>query len=111
MKTRFSNDKSHFKKKNASCELINHLLSNNHDDIDFSSIKNYDDSLSKHIRVTLIEKVKVEPNDSRSVKESKCEAREGFWQTQLRTLQPYGGLNKRDNRKYVSERSQKHSLT
>ncbi len=106
MKTRFSNNKSHFKKNNASCELIKHLIDSVHNDIDFSSIKNHDSSLSKHIRVTLIEKVKVDPQDSRAEKEAKCEAREGFWQTQLKTLQTYGGLNKRDSRKYVTERRQ-----
>ena len=86
--------------------MINHLISTVHNNIDFSCIKNYDNSLSKHIRVTLIEKVKVDPQDSRAEKESKCEAREGFWQTQLKTLHVYGGLNKRDNRKYVTERQQ-----
>ena len=56
MKTRFSNNKSHFKKNNAPCELINHLISKAHNDIDFSCINNYDDSLSKHVKVILIEK-------------------------------------------------------
>ena len=75
-------------------------------DIDFSSIINYDQSLCKHVRVTLIEQVKVEPGDSKAQKEAKCEAREGFWQTQLKTLQSYGGLNKKDSRKYVTRRQQ-----
>ena len=106
MKTRFSNNKSHFKKNNASCELIKHLLTYEHEGIDFTNRHTYDKSLSKHIRVTLIEKVQVEVSDSREQREAKCEAREGYWQTQLKTLQVYGGLNKRDNRKYVSQRQQ-----
>ena len=106
MKTRFSNNKSHFKKDNASCELIKHLLTCEHEGIDFTNRHTYDKSLSKHIKVTLIEQVRVEPGDSKEQKEAKCEAREGYWQTQLKTLQTYGGLNKRDNRKYVSKRKQ-----
>ena len=105
MKLRFSNNKSHFKKNNASCEFVKHFMEHPHD-IDFSSIKNYDQSLCKHVRVTLIEQVKVEPGDSKAQKEAKCEAREGFWQTQLKTLQSYGGLNKKDSRKYVTRRQQ-----
>ena len=105
MKTRFSNNKSHFKKDNNSCELIKHLVEHEHE-VDFSSIQNYDQSLSKHLRVTILEQVKFEAGDSRRDKEAKCEVREGHWQTQLKTLQIYGGLNKRDNRKYVSLKHQ-----
>ena len=106
MKTRFSNNKSHIKNKNASCEFVKHFITTEHKDIDFSSRKNYDQSLSKHIRIIILEKVDVDIGASREQKEAKCEEREGYWQTQLKTLQTYGGLNVRDNRKYVSRRTQ-----
>ena len=32
------------------------------------------------------------------------EIKEGYWQTQLRTLNRYGGLNKRDDRKNTNKR-------
>ena len=80
------------------------MLDKEHDQVDISSIKTYDKTLCKYVKVTLIEKVKVNDTDSQEVKEAKCEAREGFWQTQLKTLQIFGGLNKRDNRKYVTAR-------
>ena len=104
MKTRFSNTKSHFKKKRDSCEIVKHLLEIEHESIDTSSIKTYDSSLSNYLQVTLIEKVKVEVSDTKAQKETKCEEREGYWQTQLKTLHAFGGLNKRDNRKYVISR-------
>ena len=105
-KIRFSNTKSHIKKGNKSCEIVSHFIENEHPDIDFSSAKKYDESLCKYIKVTLLEKVQVNPDDNREQREAKCEAREGYWQTQLRTLTMYGGLNKRDNRKYTSLKNQ-----
>ena len=100
MKIRFSTDKSHIKKKKQTCEIVTHMITENHD-LDFSNIRKYDESHSKSIRVTLIEKVKdLRVTDSTEEKERKCERREAFWQTQLKTLRVYGGLNKRDGRKY-----------
>ena len=107
MKTRFSNNKSHIKCKNASCEFVKHFIEVEHSDIDFSNRNSYDTSLSNHVRVTIIERVIIDPGASKAEKEAICEEREGYWQTQLKTLHVYGGLNVRDNRKYVSLRSQK----
>ena len=110
MKTRFSNNKSHIKNKNASCEFVKHFIESEHSEMNYTNRNQYDISLSKHVKVTLVEKVDVEPTASREQKEKKCEEREGYWQTQLKTLRAYGGLNVRDNRKYVSRRAQeKHS--
>ena len=47
MKTRFSNTKSHFKKERESCEIVKHLIDHEHIDVDTSSIKTYDVSISK----------------------------------------------------------------
>ena len=100
MKSRFSNDKSHIKAKKCTCEKVTHLINENHD-LDFSNFKKYDESLSKCVSVTLIEKVKgINENDDILAKEAKCEKREMYWQRQLKTLTVYGGLNKRDGKKY-----------
>ena len=95
MKMRFSNNKSHVK-KNATCEICAHLITENHD-INFHSNSTYDETLSKVLKVTVIEAVQgIEEGDSTRVKEEKCERREAFWQRQLKTLTTYGGLNIRD---------------
>ena len=103
MKMRFSNTKSHIKKKKLSCEICSHMITENHE-IDFQTYSTYDESLSKLVRVTVIEAVQgIEKGDSTKVKEEKCEKREAFWQRQLRTLTTYGGLNIRDGaRHYLS---------
>ena len=41
----------------------------------------------------LIDKVEFEPKDTKITKMRKVKEREGYWQTQLRTLVRYGGLN------------------
>ena len=100
MKMRFTNNKSHIKSKKRTCELATHLITEKHN-LDFTSYKKYDETLCKHVRVTIIEKVEnINENDSIDVREKKCEKREAYWQRQLRTLQTYGGLNKRDGKKY-----------
>ena len=108
IKTRFSNNKSHLKTKNASCEIVKHLMGPGHD-IDFSSTRLYDESLGRNIKVTLIEKVDLGSASTTAEKEAKCETREGYWQTQLKTLHAGGGLNSKDNRKYVTRRKQTRS--
>ena len=96
MKMRFSNNKSHIKKKNATCEICTHLITENHN-INFQTNSTYDETLSKVLKVTVIEAVQgIEEGDSTRVKEEKCEKREAFWQRQLKTLTMYGGLNIRD---------------
>ena len=42
----------------------------------------------------------VDENDSQEEKERKCELREKYWQSQLKTFERYGGLNKRHSKKY-----------
>ena len=41
---------------------------------------------------------------TQTMKEKDCEKLEGYWQTQLKTSDRYGGLNKKDNRKYCADR-------
>ena len=105
IKLRFSNNKTHLKTNNISCEIVKHLRDCEHN-IDFSSTSKYDKTLSKHVKVTLIEKVEIDSSMSKADIEAKCEEREGYWQTQLKTMNIYGGLNKKDSRKYISRRQQ-----
>ena len=108
IKTRFSNNKSHLKNNNASCEIVKHLMQLDHN-IDFSSTKLYDESLGRCLNITLIEKVDLGNASTTAEKEAKCETREGYWQTQLKTLRTGGGLNSKDSRKYVTRRKQTSS--
>ena len=103
MTMRFSNNKSHVKSKKCTCEIVSHLIKEIHD-LDFSNYRNYDESLSKTISVTIIEQVNgIRESDSTEVKEAKCEKREAYWQRQLKTLKSFGGLNKRDGKKYLTQ--------
>ena len=79
------------------------MIAENHE-LNFDNIKKYDETMSHHIQVTLIEEVKgIDENESTQEKERKCERREAFWQRQLRTLTTYGGLNVRDGgRNYLN---------
>ena len=64
-KMRFSNNKSHVK-RNATCEICAHLITENHD-INFHSNSTYDETLSKVLKVTVI-KAGIEKRDSTMVK-------------------------------------------
>ena len=99
MVTRLSNDKSHIKKNKKTCEITKHFIDKNHN-LDFSDNKNFEDSLCKHLRVTLIEDVYLDPVLSNTEKEKVCQLRETFWQNQLKCFVRFGGLNKRNNKKY-----------
>ena len=99
MKKRFSNDKTHIKTNSRTCTIVNHYLDLDHNLV-FYPNNSYDKSFSNHAQVTLIEKVVVDTNDSQEEKERKCELRERYWQSQLKTFERYGGLNKRHSKKY-----------
>ena len=69
------------------CKLVNHFLDIDHS-FDFST-------LSAHLTVKLVDFL--EFNDSISKlgreKPKALESREGYYQTQLKTLERYGGMN------------------
>ena len=72
------------------------MIMENHE-LDFSTTATYDETMSQHIKVTLLEEVQgINEGDNTQEKERKCERREAYWQRQLRTLTTYGGLNIRD---------------
>ena len=99
-KVRFSNHKSHIKKCIILCEFTKHMLSD--DDLhplDRSSFKSYDESLSKLVDITLIERVEYDAKASKEEVKRICHERETHWHHELRTLSAFGGLNKREDRR------------
>ena len=104
MSKRWSNHKSHIRKEVKSCEIANHF-SNLHNLDKTANITKFDDELKKQVRVTIIDQVVFDDNDSDNVRLRKMKEREAFWQYQLKTLEIYGGLNKNDSRKETSCRS------
>ena len=93
---RLSNHKSHIKNNHRSCRLVSHFLNIDHG-LDFSSHESYNNSLSTHLKVILIESVIFDENISKEEKIRIMESREGFWQNQLKTLERFGGLNTLDS--------------
>ena len=77
---------------------MNHFLDFDHK-LDFSSTKSFDASLSKFLKVILIDSLIFYPKDTQVMKEKACEIREGYFQTQLKTLERFGGMNTLDSHK------------
>ena len=70
-RARLSNHKSHIKQKKRTCRLVNHSIENAHD------------HLLSNLKFVLIEQV--------SIKAKKfLKQREGYWQAELWTYEPYG---------------------
>ena len=100
MCTRWGNHKSHIKRAYLKCEIARHFNDpNSGHTLDTTSQIAYTNCLKEQLKVIIIEKVVVNDNDSKETKIKKCEKREGYWQTQLKCMTRYGGLNIRDNRK------------
>ena len=99
MVIRLSNDKSHIKYCRKTCEITKHFIENDHK-LNRSSVKDLEDTLSQHLKVTLIERVEFPEGFSSSQKEELCQTRETYWQNQLKCFTRFGGLNKRNNKKY-----------
>ena len=93
---RFSNHKSHIKKGIRSCKLVNHILDIHHA-LDFSTAASFNSSLSAHLSVIIVDALEFEPEINKVDREKAMEAREGFYQTQLKTLERYGGMNTLDS--------------
>ena len=99
MKVRFANHKSHIKKYVILCEFTKHILSDEElHPLDRSSFKSYDESLSKLVDITLIEKVEYDAKVSKEEAKRILQSREAHWHEELRTLSAFGGLNKREDR-------------
>lgn len=114
MKTRMSNYKNHLKISHKGCEMAQHFAQcpdthSLYSDDAVSSrskifIANFDAHLGKQLRVVLIDFVDLSCIETTKQKRDLIEIREGYWQTQLRTLSRYGGLNKKDERKLSNSR-------
>ena len=115
MKTRMSNYKNHLKTFYKGCEMAQHFKEVGEDTHSLYSDRNanmrtkafqnkFDEHLSNQIQVIIIEEVDLSSFETTKEKRVAIESREGFWQTQLRTLTRYGGLNKKDERLITNKR-------
>ena len=69
-------------------------------DLDKSSPQNFDESLKNNIEITILEKVKIPDHVTDTYERLRyCETRERIWRDRLRTLEDYGGLNIREEKK------------
>ena len=93
---RIYNHKSHIKKGIRSCKLVNHFLDIDHD-LDFSTTASYNSSLRMHLSVIIVDAIEFESEISKVDKVKAMEAREGFYQIQLKILERYGGMNTLDS--------------
>ncbi len=93
---RFSNHKSHIKKGIKSCKLVNHFIEVDHS-LDFSTNETFNSTLSAHVSIIIVDSVDLSSCTSNEERERVMEAREGFYQTQLKTLERYGGMNTLDS--------------
>ena len=116
MKTRMSNYKNHLKTNYKGCEMAQHfqevqsdthsLYCDGNANMRTKAFQNsYDEHLSKQINIIIIEHVDLSSVETTKEKRAVIESREGYWQTQLRTLTRYGGLNKKDERKITNKRN------
>ena len=101
MTERWRNHKSHIRKRVSSCEVSTHFKQdlNSHPFNRDSPLNVFDSELKKHITVTIIDQVTVNPSVE------KLKEREAYWQSQLRTFATFGGFNKRDSRVEKTKKS------
>ena len=71
----------------------------------------FNNNLSEQIEFILIDRVVFPDNSTSTEKRSLIEKSEGYWQTQLRTMKKYGGLNVRDERKLKNNKEAKNCKT
>ena len=93
---RFSNYKCHIKRGIRTCQLVNHFIDIDHS-IDFSTTESFNRTLSAHLTVIIVDTVDLTPDMSKAERVRAMEAREGFYQTQLKTLTRFGGMNTLDS--------------
>ena len=99
---RWACHKSHIKTCYCSCRVAAHY--NESATLHQWKGNNLDKSLSAELSITLIDKVIPEIWDNADTLFNKLCKKEIYWQNQLRTMQEYGGLNDRDERKLTQKR-------
>ena len=99
MKERWRNHKSHIRNSVKSCELSTHFFTHENTEHQFdrkAPLKTFDETLSKQLKVNIIDIVDtVSPEDNTEAKLHQCKIREEEWQTKLKTLSSWGGMNRR----------------
>ncbi len=118
MRTRAANYRSHIQTQHKGCEIATHFAEykDNHPlpkKGETTTTKSeylglYNNHLSNHIEFVLIDRVIFPANASSTEKRSLMEKSEGYWQTQLRTMKKYGGLNIKDERKIRNTKNAKN---
>ena len=105
MRPRWANHKSHIKRNAPTCVVAKHFNECNtaHKWRDGP----LDETLPKEINVMIIDSVVPEIWDTPDTLFSKLAKKEIYWQNQLRTLDEFGGLNDRDERKMTQTRHSK----
>ena len=105
MKERFSTYKNHIKTGYKGCEIAKHFNSEpgKHPIFDPRS-SSFDNYLKSQISVIVIDKCDLSDCNTTKEKREKIQILEGQWQTHLRTMTRYGGLNKRDDRKNANNK-------
>ena len=113
MRSRASNYKNHILIQYEGCEIAKHFaevgpeihpINNSNGATNTEQRENYNISISQQLNIILIDKVDLSNCKNTREKRELIEIKEGYWQTQLRTLIRYGGLNKRDDRKNTNKR-------
>ncbi len=116
MRTRAANYRNHIRTQHKGCEIATHFAE--HEDLHPLPVKGgtttkseyldlFNNQLSNQIEFVLIDKVTFPANSTSAEKRIIIEKSEGYWQTQMRTMQKYGGLNIRDERKIKNNKDAK----
>ena len=104
MKSRWANTKSHIRKLVKNCEVCIHMIECTKHNLDRSTLTSFNATLKDELELIIIEQVRVDLNADTATRERLCQIREGVWQTRLRTLVRYGGLNVIDDRQRAQEK-------
>ena len=96
MRTRWSNHKYHIKIEWKSSNIATHVRDHPLAHTMNYATDMYDDSISGHFSVTLIDTIDFEPGMTTKQKRKAAELLEGKWIDTCKTLELYGGLNSRD---------------
>ena len=110
MKTRLANYRRHIQTAHKGCEIASHFAecSDKHPIPPVESnetrpeyLKRYNEWLGREIEFVIIDQVNFPSNVTESEKFDILQKSESYWQSQLRTMKRYGGLNVQDERKLV----------
>ena len=104
LRTRWACHKSHMNKNYRSCNVSCYM---NNPPQTSMWVRHSDESLSKLIRVQIIDKVEPELWDTADTLFNKLCRKEKYWQCQLKTTKDFGGLNDREERVFAQNRCSK----